>query len=139
MRKLVLFLFCSLFLFSCVSSSNSSGDISGLWVDEQERLYFLDEDGSLGIPDRTALSGVSWTLNNGVLTLATMDSPGGEVKEQKLILRQAKAGSLELTDADGAAVVWKKSRAKVGKLEGALFTLDEATGLCLEAKAVRYL
>ena len=25
------------------------------------------------------------------------------------------------------------------KLEGALFTLDEATGLCLEAKAVRYL
>ena len=121
MRKLVLFLFCSLFLVSCVSSSSPSDDISGVWVDEQERLYFLDEDGSLGIPDRTALSGVSWNLENGVLTLATMDSPGGEVKEQKLILKEARAGRLEFSDADGAAVVWEKSRARVGKLEGTLF------------------
>lgn len=121
MRKLVLFLFCSLLLFSCVASSNSSGDISGAWVDEQERLYFLDEDGSLGIPDRTALSGVSWNLENGVLTLATMDSPGGEVKEQKLIVRESRAGQLEMTDADGSAVVWKRSRARVGRLDGTLY------------------
>lgn len=121
MRNILLFFFCSLLLVSCVASSGTPGDISGAWVDEQERLYFLDEDGSLGIPDRTALSGVSWSLENGVLTLATMDSPGGDVREQKLILRQARAGRLEFTDTDGSTVVWKKSRAKVGRLDGTLF------------------
>ena len=121
MRNIFLFLFCPLLLLSCVASSGTSGDISGAWTDEQERLYYLDEDGSLGIPDQTVLSGVSWHLENGVLTLATMDTPGGEVRKQKLILKQARSGSLEFTDADGSTVVWKKSRAKVGRLEGTLF------------------
>lgn len=121
MRKILLFIFCSLFLASCVASSGTGDDISGAWVDEQDRLYFLDKDGSLGIPGQTALSGVSWSLNNGLLTLATMDSPGGEVRRQKLILQQSRGGELVFTDADGTTVVWKKSRAKVGRLDGSLF------------------
>lgn len=121
MRNILLFLFSSLLLVSCVASSGTPSDISGAWVDEQERLYFLDEDGTLGIPDQTALSGVRWQLENDVLTLATMDSPGGDIREQKLILKHAHSGSMELIDADGSTVVWKKSRAKVGRLEGVLF------------------
>ena len=121
MRKILLFLFCSLLLASCVATSGSPGGISGAWVDDQERLYYLDEDGSLGIPDQTALSGVSWHLSNGVLTLATMDSPGGRVREQKLILKQSGSGRLEFTDAEGNTVIWKKSRTQVGRLDGTLF------------------
>ncbi len=121
MRKILLFLFCSLLLASCVATSGSSGGICGAWVDDQERLYYLDEDGSLGIPDQTALSGVSWHLSNGVLTLATMDSPGGRVREQKLILKQSGSTRLEFTDAEGNTVIWKKSRTQVGRLDGTLF------------------
>lgn len=121
MRKILLFIFCSLFLASCVASSGAPDDISGAWVDEQERLYFLDEDGSLGIPGQTALSGVRWTLSNGVLTLSTMDSPGGEIRRQKLVLQQIRGGQMTFTDVDGSTVVWKKSRTKVGRLEGSLF------------------
>lgn len=121
MRKLLLFFFCSLLLISCVAASGTPGDISGAWVDDEERLYFLDEDGTLGLPGQTALSGVSWKLEHGVLTLATMDSPGGEVREQKLVLKQTGSGRMEFTDADGAPVTWKKSRTKVGRLEGTLF------------------
>lgn len=121
MRKLLLFFFCSLLLISCVAASGTPGDISGAWVDDEERLYFLDEDGTLGLPGQTALSGVSWKLEHGVLTLATMDSPGGEVREQQLVLKQIGSGRMEFTDADGAPVTWKKSRTKVGRLEGTLF------------------
>ncbi|WP_418764126.1 META domain-containing protein [Mailhella sp.] len=121
MRNILLFLFSSLLLVSCVASSGTPSDISGAWVDEQERLYFLDEDGTLGMPGQTALSGVRWTLENDVLTLSTMDSPGGDVRKRKLILKQARSGSMEFIDADGSTVTWKKSRATVGRLEGSLF------------------
>ena len=121
MRNLLLFLFCSLFLASCVATSGTTRDLGGVWVDEQDRLYFLDEDGTLGLPGQTALSGVSWHLENGVLTLSTMDSPGGSVHERKLVLKESRTGSLSFTDAEGASVTWKKSRARVGRLEGTLF------------------
>ena len=121
MRKLLLFLFCSLLLAACVATSGTKSDLSGVWVDEQERLYFLDEDGSLGLPGQATLSGVHWHVENGVLTLSFMDTPGGQVLEKKLVLKESRTGSLTFTDADGATVIWKKSRAKVGKLEGTLF------------------
>ena len=121
MRKSLLFLFCSLLLAACVATSGTTRDLSGAWVDEQEHLYFLDEDGTLGLPGQTAMSGVSWKLENGVLTLASMDSPGGEVLEKKLVLKESRAGNLTFTDADGATVTWKKSRARVGRLKGTLF------------------
>ena len=121
MRKSLLFLFCSLLLAACVATSGTTRDLSGAWVDEQEHLYFLDEDGTLGLPGQTAMSGVSWKLENGVLTLASMDSPGGEVLEKKLVLKESRAGNLTFTDADGTTVTWKKSRARVGRLKGTLF------------------
>ena len=121
MHKTLLFFFCSLLLISCVATSGTPGDISGAWVDDEGRIYFLDEDGALGLPDQTAISGVSWNLENGVLSLATMDTPGDKVRTQKLVLAKSGSSRLEFTDADGAAVVWKKSRAKVGRLEGTLF------------------
>ncbi len=121
MHKLLLFLFCSFLLVSCVPPSGTSQDISGAWIDDQERLYYLDEDGGLGIPDRTAASGVRWTMENGVLTLATMDSPGGDVREHRLILKKSGLGRMEFTDADGSTTVWKRSNAKVGRMDGTLF------------------
>ena len=121
MHKFLLFLFCSFLLVSCVPPSGTSQDISGAWIDDQERLYYLDEDGGLGIPDRTAASGVRWTMENGVLTLATMDSPGGDVREHRLILKKSGLGRMEFTDADGSTTVWKRSNAKVGRMDGTLF------------------
>ncbi len=121
MHKFLLFLFCSFLLVSCVPPSGTSQDISGAWIDDQERLYYLDEDGGLGIPDRTAVSGVRWNMENGVLTLATMDSPGGDVRERRLILKKSGSGRMEFTDADGSTTVWKRSNTKVGRLDGTLF------------------
>ena len=66
MRNILLSFFCSLLLISCVATSGTPGDISGAWVDDEERLYFLDEDGTLGLPGQTPLSGVSWKLEHEV-------------------------------------------------------------------------
>ncbi len=122
MKKISL-LFCavlSLCLTACMVV-NGPLDASGVWTDEQGRTLCLDEDGMLGLPGQTATSGVRWTLDDGLLTLTTLSAPGDAVEETRFTLKTRRLSSLELLDEQGKPVIWKKSRAKVTRLEGTLF------------------
>ncbi|MBR3880663.1 MAG: META domain-containing protein [Mailhella sp.] len=94
--------------------------MSGLWVDQEGRLYALDADGVLGLPGQTD-DGVSWSFDGQALELRTLSAPGENETSKILTLRQKNLFSIEFSDGDGDLVVWKKSRKKVKRLEGTLF------------------
>lgn len=95
--------------------------VSGVWTDGQGRTLCLDEDGILGLPGRTDVSGVRWTMNDGQLVLTTLAAPGEAVEETRFTLKTRRISSLELLDEQGAPVVWTKSHAKVSRKDGTLF------------------
>lgn len=120
MRYSLLFLLFSVFLSGCTANVANTQDIAGLWADNQNRLYFLDTDGSLALPGQTDI-GVNWRMENGALTLSTLDSPKVTINKKTLFLKKYGKDSLIFTDAEGSSFTWKKSQAKVGNIEGTLF------------------
>lgn len=120
MPKILLFLLSAFLLTSCALPA-ADHDISGVWVDEEGAIYCLDEDGSLGLPGQTALSGISWRLNRESLQLVSLDAPGSEPAVRTLTLKSSSSRSMNLLDRDGHQETWTRSNVKVGRLEGRLF------------------
>lgn len=92
--------------------------VVGVWQNERGAHFYLDADGVLGLPGQTARSGLTWTLQGDVLTLRTLDKPGGQPLEERLGVTRAGGSRLDLRAPDGTALVWRKSRDAVGRLDG---------------------
>lgn len=131
MRRLALVLALCLLFAACVpqTARTQSGDgrmdspvsrdaLVGVWQNARGAHFCLDADGALGLPGQTARSGLSWSLQGDVLTLRTLDKPGGQPLEEKLGVTRAGASRLELRAPDGSALTWHKSRDAVGRLNG---------------------
>lgn len=120
MLLLAMFTVC---LTACMTAKGSmkSESMSGLWVDQQGRLYALDADGTLGLPGRSDRFGVSWAFDGQLLTLRTMETPQKPVSESVLTLQKKNLFSLDFADAEGNLVRLKKSFKRVKTFEGTLF------------------
>ncbi|MCQ2443914.1 MAG: META domain-containing protein [Mailhella sp.] len=91
----------------------------GTWTDEDGVIYCLDSDGSLGMPGQPSRAGLGWAESEGGLTLRILEAPGTEPSERRFAVRGKSAGELRLSEG-GETTVWKRSRVKVGRLEGRL-------------------
>lgn len=131
MRRPILVLALCLLVAACVpqTARTQSGDrgmdslvsrdaLVGVWQNAKGAHFCLDADGALGLPGQTARSGLSWSLQGDVLTLRTLDTPGGRPLEERLGVTRAGASRLELRAPDGTVLTWRKSRDAVGRLNG---------------------
>lgn len=133
MRRLIAVLALCLLFAACVpqtartqSEAGHAGSVPtrdalvGVWQNERGAHFCLDADGVLGLPGQTARSGLTWSLRGDVLTLRTLDMPGGQPLEERLGVERVGSSRLELRAADGARVIWRKSRDAVGRFDGTL-------------------
>lgn len=116
----------SLLLTFCLTACMSAGPMTveklhGLWQDESGRYFFLDADGSLGLPGSADMAGLRWNFDGSVLSFTTLNAPGNPVKEHRLIFQKRSFFGAEFLDENGKPVTWKKSFKKAEKLEGTLF------------------
>ena len=131
MRRPILVLALCLLVAACVpqTARTQSGDggmdslvsrdaLVGVWQNAKGAHFCLDADGALGLPGQTARSGLSWSLQGDVLSLRTLDTPGGRPLEERLGVTRAGASRLELRAPDGTVLTWRKSRDAVGRLNG---------------------
>lgn len=120
MLLLAVFTVC---LTACMTANGAlkTDTMSGLWVDQQGRLYALDADGVLGLPGRSDRFGVSWDFDGQLLTLYTMETPEKPVHKAVLTFQKKNLFSLDFSDAEGQFVRLKKSFKSVKTLEGTLF------------------
>lgn len=95
--------------------------MSGLWIDQEGRLYALDADGVLGMPGQKDVFGVDWAFDGDVLTLRTLDAPGKPVREAVYTLQKKNLFSLDFRSAEGALLRLRKSHKSVKALDGTLF------------------
>ncbi len=120
MHKTLSLTLLAFLLASCNAAPPGAHDISGVWTDNQGVIYCLDKDGMLGLPGQTAISGVAWSMKQGILRLTTLDAPGNEPQVRALTLKSSSPYSLEFMDIDGVNETWKKSNLRVNHLEGSL-------------------
>ena len=125
MSKITAFL--SLVLMFCLSACMTTGravdseKLHGLWKDEQGQFFYLDESGRLSLFRNGVRSGVAWSFNGAELILETVDSPGAEAEQKKLIFQKRGVFSAHFLDEAGKPVKWSRSFQKVKTLEGTLF------------------
>lgn len=106
---------------SAAEGGRAGSGLAGDWVDEKGVHFSLDADGVLGMPGQTARSGLTWSRQGEVLVLRTLDTPGGTPREDRLGIVRVGASRLDLRAPDGHAVVWRRSRDQVRRLDGTLF------------------
>ena len=125
MSKITAFL--SLVLMFCLSACMTTGravdseKLHGLWNDEQGQFFYLDESGRLSLFRNGVRSGVAWSFNGAELMLETVDSPGAETEQKKLIFQKRGVFSAHFLDESGKPVKWSRSFQTVKTLEGTLF------------------
>ena len=119
--------FLSLLLMFLLSACMTAGrameveKLYGLWKDEQGQFIYLDESGRLSLPRNGESSGVSWNFDGVALTLETVDAPGADFAQQKLLLQKRGLFSIHFLDEEGKPVKWSRSFKTVKRLEGTLF------------------
>ena len=125
MPKLTAFL--SFVLMFCLSACMTTGraveseKLHGLWKDEQGQFFYLEESGRLSLLRNGERSGVVWAFDGTSLTLETVESPGAEAEQKKLIFQKRGLFSAHFLDESGKSVKWSRSFQKVKSLEGTLF------------------
>lgn len=107
------------------------GGLEGTWVDENGVLYCLDEGGALGLPGQSSRAGISWSEEGGKIRLHILEAPGTQPEEHLLTIRGKSSGSMRLSEG-GEVTVWKRSRARVGRLDG---KLDPGKGLAVPPRS----
>ena len=126
MFRILTILCCTLLILSltaCMTARGAMDDtaMSGLWTDQQGRLYSLDADGVLGLPGWEDSFGADWSFRGDVLTLRTLNAPGKPLCETILTLQKKNLFSLDFRDEKGTLFRFKKSRKNVKRLDGTLF------------------
>ncbi len=115
-------LILTLFLTACMTAGPVQRvAMHGLWQDESGRYFFLDDDGTLGLPGSTDIAGIRWDFDGTFLTLSTLDAPGKSVKKKQLTFQKKGLFCTEFLDEQGNIVKWSKSFKKTGCLEGTVF------------------
>ncbi|MBQ4616287.1 MAG: META domain-containing protein [Mailhella sp.] len=98
-----------------------TSSLHGLWKDKSGNFFFLDEDGSLGLPRRSDAAGLTWAFDGSILTFTEVKAPGESPTQHRFVLQKKGLFGLEFLDESGKPVSWSRSYKKVGKLEGTLF------------------